>query len=190
MKLIITSLLLVIISTSAMAQVEIGANAGLVSTAFLSEQDANTVKWGAGISMRYSTSPNWGIRLEANYHDKSFKGTESGPEPFDFKCSQGFLGFGLLMDYRAHNKFGVLFGLSVGSTLYENHDPKTTPGGYSYRHADESETELGVLGGLSYTVLDGRLTIEGRAQLGATFRYQYATYKLVARYNIPLKEKN
>jgi len=94
------------------------------------------------------------------------------------------------MDYRAHNKFGVLFGLSVGSALYENHDPKTTPGGYSYRHADESETELGVLGGLSYTVLDGRLTIEGRAQLGATFRYQYATYKLVARYNIPLKEKN
>lgn len=187
MKSIIALLLLITISITAVAQVEFGTNAGLVATTFLDES-ITTVKWGAGISIRFPISPTWGIRLEANYIDRSFKGKEIYPEPFDFNCSQAFLDLDLIMDYRARNKFGVLFGLYSGTTLYENDNVEAAPSGYIDSHTDGFE--IGVLGGISYTLLDKKLTIEARAQLGTSYRYAYATYKLVARYNIPLKKKS
>jgi len=168
---------------TAFSQIELGVNAGFVSTTFIYPYNDNIVSnsWSIGGSFRFPTGPKWGLRLEANYHDRGFKKTT----PYEYTASIGFLDLDAIMDYRAFNRFGFHFGSYMGIFLFDNYEGNTDP---SFNVP--TNFELGLLGGISYTVLKDKLTFETRAQIGGMiYGNTYSTFKFIARYNFPLVKK-
>lgn len=164
MKAMLISALLICATFNAMAQGEIGLNAGLVSVAYNSRGYNNSTiySWCMGVSLRIPTKPKRGFRIEVNLNDQS--SSERGPE--------GFMDIGLIGDYRADSNFGFHYGSFIEFGAY----------GQSI-----VEFNFGGLAGLSYSIFEDKLTFEARAHFGLLIYAQaHFLSKLVVRYNFPV----